>query len=56
MWAYELTTSAMGVLTIGRSAAMYSSVFVGLMNRVASFRANGMRHTSQPDRYAGRSW
>jgi hypothetical protein len=50
MSAYERTTSLMGVLTIGRSAAMYSSVLVGLMKRVASFRAKGSRHTSQPAR------
>jgi hypothetical protein len=43
------------VETTGRPAARYSGVFVGLMNRVASFRANGRIATSQPDRYAGSS-
>ena len=34
---------------------MYSSVLVGLMNCVASFSANGSRHTSQPARNPGSS-
>ena len=55
MSPYGSATSVIGVLTIGCSAAMYSSVLVGLMKRVASFRANGSRHTSQPARYAGSS-
>ena len=46
---------SIGVLTIGLPAAMYSSVFVGLMKRVDSFSANGSRHTSQPARNRGRS-
>ena len=37
-----------GVLTISRLAAMYSSVLVGLMYFVDSLRAKGSRHTSQP--------
>ena len=36
------TTSAIGVETTGRPAARYSGVFVGLMNRVALFQANGI--------------
>jgi hypothetical protein len=44
--AYWRATSAMGVLTTGRSAARYSSVFVGLMKRVDSLSAKGSRHTS----------
>ena len=44
--AYASATSRMRVLTIGFSAAMYSSTFVGLMNRVASLSANGIRQTS----------
>ena len=43
MSPYGSATSVIGVLTIGRSAAMYSSVLVGLMNRVASLRANGQQ-------------
>ena len=46
--AVRLATSWIGVLTIGLPAAMYSSVLVGLMKRVASFSANGIRQTSQP--------
>ena len=38
-----------------RPAARYSGVFVGLMKRVASFRANGRMATSQPLRYDGSS-
>jgi len=40
----------------GRPQAMYSSILVGLMNFVASFSANGIRQTSQPQMKAGRSW
>ncbi len=36
--------------TPGSPAARYSGVFVGLMKRVASFRANGSIATSQPAR------
>ncbi len=36
--------------TIGLRAAMYSSVFVGLMARVASLRANGSVATSNARR------
>lgn len=40
------------VLTIGSSAAMYSSVLIGLIKRVESFNANGRscasRHSSMP--------
>ena len=46
--AYCPTTSATGVETIGLWAAMYSRVLVGLMKRVASFRAKGIMHTSKP--------
>ncbi len=46
--AYGSTTSRIGVLTIGLPAAMYSSIFVGLMKRVDSLSANGSRQTSQP--------
>ena len=52
---YGSATSVIGVLTMGRSAAMYSRVLVGLMKRVASLRANGSRHTSHPVRYCGSS-
>ena len=45
----------MDVETTGLPAAMYSGVLVGLMNRVASFRANGSSATSQPARYCGNS-
>ena len=41
--------------TTGLPAAMYSGVLVGLMNRVASLRANGSRATSQPAMYPGSS-
>ena len=43
-----IITSGTGVLTTGLSPAMYSSVLVGLMNRVDSLSANGIRQTSQP--------
>src|SRR4051794_28244398 len=36
---YGSATSVMGVLTIGRSAAIYSRVLVGLMNLVDAFLA-----------------
>ena len=42
---YRLATSLIAVLTTGLPAAMYSSVLVGLMKRVDSFRANGSRPT-----------
>src|SRR4051794_18228956 len=45
---YGRTTSRMEVETTGLPAARYSGVFVGLMKRVASFLANGIRATSQP--------
>ncbi len=45
----------MGVDTTGFPAAMYSSVFVGLTKRVASFRANGIIATSHPAMCSGRS-
>src|SRR5690242_14118895 len=45
---YISTTSLIGVLTIGSSAAMYSRVLVGLMKRVDSFSAKGSRQTFQP--------
>jgi hypothetical protein len=45
---YGSTTSRIAVDTTGFPAARYSSVFVGLMNRVASFSANGMIATSHP--------
>src|SRR5262250_1962663 len=41
-------TSWMPVETTGLPAAMYSSVFVGLMQRVASLSAKGMMHASRP--------
>ena len=44
------SATAIGVLTIGRSAAMHSNTFVGLMKWVASFSAKGRRQTSQPAR------
>src|SRR5687768_1868336 len=50
---YRSTTSLTGVLTMGNSAAMYSSVFVGLIKRVDSLTANGNRHTFQPARKWG---
>jgi hypothetical protein len=53
---YGASTSAIAVLTIGSSAAMYSSTLVGLMKRVASLSANGSRHTSQPARNCGSAW
>jgi hypothetical protein len=53
MSSYGPATSRIGVLTIGCSAAMYSSVLVGLMKRVASLSANGMMLTSQPARWLG---
>jgi hypothetical protein len=34
--------------TTGNPAARYSKVFVGLMDRVASFSAKGMIATSKP--------
>ncbi len=43
-------TSAIGVETTGTPAARNSGVLVGLMNRVASLSANGMKPTSQPAR------
>ena len=43
------------VLTIGRPVAIYSSVLVGLMNSVASFKAKGMRQTSKPLQNEGKS-
>jgi hypothetical protein len=49
-WPYGTLTSLTGVLTIGNSAAIYSSTLVGLMNLVESFMANGIRQTSQPAR------
>jgi hypothetical protein len=48
MSPYGSATSVIGVLTIIFAAAMYSSVFVGLMYLVESLRAKGSRHTSQP--------
>jgi hypothetical protein len=48
-------TSAIGVLTIGFPAAMYSRVLVGLMKRVESLSAKGMRHTSHCDTRPGSS-
>ena len=51
--AYGMATSAMFVLTMGNCAAMYSSTLVGLMKRVASFSANGSKHTSQPAKNCG---
>jgi hypothetical protein len=45
---YSEITSSTAVLTTGFSAAMYSSVWVGLMKRVCSLSAKGIRHTSQP--------
>ena len=38
----------MEVETTGSPAARYSGVFVGLMKRVASLRANGSMAMSQP--------
>ena len=49
------TTSATAVETIGLPAAMYSSVFVGLMYSVASLSAKGIRQTSNPFTCAGSS-
>src|SRR5947209_3780483 len=46
---YGSTTSVIGVETAGRPAARYSGVFVGLIKRVDSFRANGSSPRSQPD-------
>ena len=44
------TTSMIGVETTGRPAARYSGVLVGLMKRVDSLMAKGIKATSQPDR------
>ena len=52
---YGLTTSRIEVETTGLPAAKYSGVFVGLINLVASLRANGIRATSHPARYEGKS-
>src|SRR3954454_20596942 len=49
-WPYCGSTSTMGGETTGGPAAKYSGVLVGLMNRVASLRAKGIRATSQPER------
>ena len=57
-WALVIPNAVaflIGVLTIGLPAAMYSRVLVGLMNRVASLRANGCRQTSQPAMKRGSS-
>ena len=53
-WPYSEITSRIAVLTTGFSPAMYSSVLVGLMKRVDSFNANGIRPTSQPARKYGK--
>ena len=50
MSPYGSATSVIGVETMGFSAAMYSSVFVGEMNSVERLRANGSRATSHPAR------
>ena len=52
---YARTTSAIGVETTGFRAARYSGVFVGEIERVAAFSANGMIATSSPARNAGNS-
>ncbi len=44
------TTSRTGVDTTGKPAARNSGVLVGLMKRVLSLRAKGMKPASQPDR------
>ena len=54
-WPYGRTTSRMDVETTGHPAARYSGVFVGLMKRVDSLRANGSTATSHPLRYDGSS-
>src|SRR5687768_1013310 len=50
---YSSITSLTGVLTMGNSAAIYSSVLVGLIKRVDSLIVNGNRHTFQPARKWG---
>src|SRR5205807_6925679 len=50
---YGRTTSWIGVDTTGLPAARYSGVFVGLMNFVEAFCANGNIATSQLARYEG---
>ena len=52
IWLHHV---ANGVDTTGNPAARYSGVFVGLMNRVASFMAKGSIPTSQPPKYRGKS-
>src|SRR3954468_9403008 len=47
------TTSGTAVETTGLPAAMYSSVFVGLIYRVASFNAKGIRQTSNDFKSGG---
>src|SRR6185295_6795984 len=47
---YGLTTSRIEVEIVGLPAAKYSGVFVGLMKRVDSFRANNRSAMSQPAR------
>src|SRR6476469_5298527 len=48
---YGETTSLIGVDITGMPAAKYSGVFVGEINFVDSFIANGIIATSQPDKY-----
>src|SRR4051794_17324498 len=45
-----LATSGTGVETTLRPAARYSGVLVGLIKRVAPFKAKGMKVASQPAR------
>ena len=50
VWVPVYPTSRTPVETIGLPPAMYSRVLVGLMVRVASFSAQGIRQTSKPFR------